>query len=80
MDLLDMDYINSLPHPLWARHLGSWWPVHDIEVQTGLLRIEVSGELDVLHIGGVVGFRDGGGTERAADDFYSDPECWISRA
>jgi hypothetical protein len=74
-DLLDMDYINSLPQPLWARTGRDWWwPVHDIDVETGLFRIDVCGKLDVLHIGGVLVFRDANGKEHDADDFYVDAE------
>jgi hypothetical protein len=69
-DLLNMDYINTLPQPLFAWHLGSWWPVHDIEVETGCLRIDACGMLDVLHIGGIIKFVDANGTEHDPDTFY----------
>ena len=78
-DLLDMDYINSLPQPLWANHLRAWWPVHDIDVKTGMLRIDACGLLDVLHIGGLLKFRDDSGTEHHADDFYAESESWVNR-
>ncbi|AOJ31394.1 hypothetical protein [Burkholderia metallica] len=77
-DLLDMEFINSLPQPLLARQYGSgdrwWWPVNDIDVQTGLLRIDVCGKLDVLHISDVYFFRDANGNEYHSDDFYSDSD------
>ena len=42
VDILRMDYINSLPQPFIARFYGgSEWPVYDIEVQTGLLRAKL---------------------------------------
>lgn len=80
-DLLDMDYINSLPQ-LFVRYLGSdwWWPIHDFEVQTGLHRIDVMGKLDVKHISDVAQFRDENGHHYHPDDFYNDPESWIDRA
>jgi hypothetical protein len=72
-DLLNLPYINSLPHPLIARFIGGdEWPVNDIEVQTGLLRIDVVGLLQVMHIGDVRLFRDANGVEYDADTFYSD--------
>jgi hypothetical protein len=74
LDLLDMDYINSLPQPLFAKSGSTWWPVHDIEVQTGLLRLEVCGMLDLAHVGDFLWFRDGCGKEHCADDFYVDAE------
>ncbi|MDN7658473.1 hypothetical protein [Burkholderia cenocepacia] len=77
-DLLDMAFINSLPQPLFARQYGSddrwWWPVNDIDVQTGLLRIDVCGKLDVLHISDVYFFRDASGKQHHSDDFYSDSD------
>lgn len=79
--LLDMDYINSLPQPLMARK-GSrdwWWPVNDIEVKTGLLRVDICGKLEIWSIGEVVGFMDDRGVEHSADDFYADPDCWVHR-
>lgn len=71
-DLLDMDRLNSLPQPLWVNSSATWWPVHDIDVETGLLRIDVCGMLDVLHFGGITGLRDAHGNEHDPDDFYLD--------
>lgn len=73
-DLLDMDYINNLPQ-LWVRKWGSKnfdWPLYDIDVQTGLLRIDVCGMLDVLRIGDVAEFRDADGTVHDPDSFYCE--------
>jgi hypothetical protein len=71
-DLLNMALINSLPQPLFVRECGSkdWWPVHDIEVETGLYRIDVCGLLDVKSIGGAAEFRDANGVVHDSDDFY----------
>lgn len=73
-DLLRMDYINSLPQPFWARKYGSdwWWPVADIEVETGLYRIDVMGKLDVCHIGDTAQFRDADGVMHDPDTFFVD--------
>ncbi|WP_186425062.1 hypothetical protein [Cupriavidus metallidurans] len=72
-DLLDMEYINSLPQPFLGRQLGGWWwPVHDFDVQTGMMRINVCGLLQVTHIGEFTAFRDEAGVEHEADGFYSD--------
>lgn len=75
-DLLDMDYINSLPQPLWDGD----WPVHDIDVQTGCYRIDVCGLLEARHIGGCITMTDAAGKQHYVSDFYSDPECWEDRA
>ena len=71
-DKLDMEYINNLPQPFLLQLWGGdiWWPVHDIEVQTGLLRIDVCGLLQVSHIREVKVFRDDSGKDHDPDDFY----------
>lgn len=72
-DRLRMEHINSLPQPFIAHFYGgSEWPVNDIEVQTGLLRIDVCGLLEVKHIGDVRFFRDDDGVEHDSETFYSD--------
>ena len=72
-DLLDMDYINSLPQPFVGRQLGgTWWPINDFEVETGLLRIDVCGLLQVSHISEFTAFRDGNGVAHPAEGFYVD--------
>lgn len=72
-DKLRMHYINSLPQPFIARFIGgSEWPVHDIDVETGLLRIDVCGKLDIKHIADVTVFRDMDGEDHDPETFYSD--------
>lgn len=72
-DLLRMDHINSLPQPFIAHFYGgSEWPVYDIDVETGLLRIDVCGKLEVKHIGDVREFIDLDGVSHEADSFYAD--------
>ncbi len=74
-DKLRMDYINSLPQPFIARLCGgSEWPVHDIDVETGLIRLDVMGKLDVSHIGNVREFVDADWQTHDPDTFYSDWE------
>lgn len=73
-DLLDMAYINSLPQPLFANLSGTWWPVNDIDVESGLLRLDIIGLLQVEHIGGVRRFRDADGDKYSPDDFYTDAD------
>ena len=71
MDKLNMKHINSLPQPFIVRFCGGdEWPVHDIDVETGLMRINVCGKLQVKHIGEANFFRDMDGTEHDADSFY----------
>lgn len=73
MDLLRMDHINRLPQPFIAHFYGGdEWPVYDIEVQTGMMRIDVVGKLQVKHIGEARYFRDADGIEHDAESFYSD--------
>jgi hypothetical protein len=71
-DLLDMTHINSLPHPLYARVCRDWWPVYDIDVQTGLFRIDVCNQLQTEHVSGAAMFRDADGDEHSVDSFYAE--------
>ena len=74
-DKLHMDYINSLPQPFIGRFFGGdEWPIYDIDVETGLLRIDVCGKLQVKEIGEVRFFRDDNGIEHDSETFYSDYE------
>jgi hypothetical protein len=44
-----MDFINSLPQPFMANFIGKErWPVYDIAVDGGLLRIDVCGMLQQI--------------------------------
>ncbi len=72
-DLLRMDYINSLSQPFFARFGGgSEWPVFDIDIETGLFRIDVCGLLEVRSMGEVIFFRDASGVEHSSDSFYNE--------
>lgn len=72
-DLLRMEYINSLPQPFIAKFCGGdEWPVYDIDVETGLLRIDVVGKIQIMHIGEVMSFTDEGGDVHDVDTFYCD--------
>ena len=72
-DKLNMAHINSLPQPFIAHFCGGGeWPVHDIDVETGLVRIDVVGKLQVTHIGAIAWFRDMDGVEHDSDMFFVD--------
>ena len=75
-DRLDMAYINSLPLPLWDGD----WPVHDIEVETGLYRIDVCGLLEVRHIDRCLTMKDDSGKRHYVGDFSLDQNEWEERA
>lgn len=81
-DLLDMDWINSLPQPFMAADSSHgkryWWPVNDFEVQTGLYRIDVCGLLQVCSIGDHFVFMDGNGVEHSYEDFFVDSDRAIN--
>lgn len=72
-DKLDFDWINSLGQ-LYANIFGTWWPVHDIEVQTCLMRIDVCGLLEVRDLHDARGFKNDDGDEFQVDDFYLDSD------
>lgn len=72
-DRLRMDYINSLPQPFVATLPGgNEWPVFDIDAETGMLRIDVSGMLEAKFIADVLSFTDASGIQHDPDTFYSD--------
>ena len=72
-DLLRMDYINSLPQPFIARFSrADEWPVYDIDVQTGMMRIDVCGRLEIRHFGEVTRIRDIDGGDHDPDDWYEE--------
>lgn len=76
-DLLNIDFINSLPQPLWVRQWGRKefdWPLYEICVETGLMSIDVCGKLDNLHIGDVAQFRDDNGTVYESEEFYLEDD------
>lgn len=74
-DLLRIEHINSLPQPFIATFCGGdEWPVYDIDVETGLLRIDVVGKLQCMHICEVMHFIDEAGDKHDTETFYCDYE------
>lgn len=72
-DLLNINFINSLPQPIWVRQWGREsfdWPLYEICVETGLMKIDVCGKLDNLHIGDVAQFKDDAGNIYDSEEFY----------
>ncbi len=75
MDKLRMEHIDSLPQPLVAHfYSGDEWPLHDIEVETGWLRVNICGKLVAKFIGEVSFFRDIEGIEHNVDTCYRNQE------
>lgn len=74
-DVLRMEYINSLPHPLMATFFGGdEWPIYYVCVQTGLMKIDVCGMLDNKCFGEVKFITDADGEKHDAEVFYVDYE------
>lgn len=75
-DRLCMGYINSLPQPFVVRFYGShdWWEVHDIDVETGLMRFNVCGLLDVKHFAEVAQIKSVDGDEHDPESYWLDME------
>lgn len=70
-DKLDMNAINALQHPLSAVMIGgSRWPIYDIDVETGLMRLDVVGKLDVSHFVEVRTIIDGDHGEHDPEQFW----------
>lgn len=73
-DLLNMDLINSLPQPLWGSENGKdwWWPIVDIDVESGICRIDVCGMLQAKWITDFRYVRDDAQVMHEPDSFYLD--------
>lgn len=73
-DRLKMNFINSLPQPFLVRFVGDKikWPLESIDVETGALRFDVCGKLQVSHIGDVAEFFDADGGQHDPESFYYD--------
>lgn len=70
-DKLKLESINALPGPLLARFVGGdIWPVADIDVETGLMRIDVCGLLEVKQFADVTQITDGDHEKHDADSFW----------
>ena len=76
-DLLRMDYINSLPHPLSIRLYGDKhpWPLEYVCVETGLLKYDVVGKLQNGHIRDVAELIDASGQSHDPDDLYLEDDA-----
>lgn len=72
-DKIDMLKFNSLPHPVTARMCGgSEWPIETLDVQTGLMRLDVCGKIDLTHFAEVKTLIDVDGGEHDPEDFWLD--------
>lgn len=72
-DILRMDYINSLPQPFIANLIGNnRWPVYDIAVDIGIVRIDVCGLLQRKDFCEVLTLEDAYGVIHEAEKFYTD--------
>lgn len=70
-DMLDIKKFNSLPGPVTARIVGGgeYW-IETLCVQTGLMRLDVSGQIDFNEFAMVAMLIDSNGIEHDPDDFY----------
>jgi hypothetical protein len=75
-DVLRLDHINSLSQPFLVRLCGDTvrWPVYDICVRTGLMRIDVCGKLQVVPFAEAMEIIDMDGASHSPDTFYSEEE------
>lgn len=65
-DLLDIEKLNDLPYPI--RLEG--FPVLEIDVESGLVRIDVCGLAEIRHFSDYIRLSDGNGVQHDCDDFY----------
>lgn len=81
-DLLNMEAINSLPHPLVGVFYGKdtdTWMIHDIDVETGVIRIDVHGPLDVRSFCELTAIIDADSNNHDPEKFWSDYESEINQ-
>ena len=70
-DKLDFNFINSLGQ-FYGSLSGTYWPVLDMCVETGLTRIDVCGKMQICDITDFLNFKDETGKIYEVDDFYLD--------
>ena len=74
-DKLRMDKLNALPQPFIGVFLGGdRWPIYDIAVDIGTLRIDVMGLLDIRQFCELRALIDDTGTSHDPDTFWTDYE------
>lgn len=74
LDILKADEINRIPGPFMVRLCGSdwWWEVIDVEVETALCRINVSGLADVKCFSEVMDIKDIEGNHHDPESLWRD--------
>jgi len=72
-DLLNSVKFNALPSPVTARMCGGgeWW-IEMLCVQTGAMRLDVCGQIDLGHFSEVMELIDYNGGKHDPDDFWID--------
>ena len=74
-DKLHMDRLNALPQPFIGVFLcGARWPIYDIAVNIGTLRIDVCGKLDIRMFCELTALIDDSGTSHDPETFWTDYE------
>jgi hypothetical protein len=75
-DLLSLEKINALSHPLMIRPFRSdpWYGLIDIDVQTGLYRMDVCGMWQLGSVSSCEQIMDGDGAIHDMEIFFSDYE------
>ncbi len=72
-DILKLKEFNALPSPVTARMCGGgeYW-IESLCVQTGFMRLDVSGQIDHSEFSMVKILIDSDGVEHEPDDFWID--------
>lgn len=70
-DILNIEKFNELPSPVTARLMGGdeYW-IDTLCVQTGLMRLDISGQIDLSEFCMVKTLIDSDGNEHDPDDFW----------
>jgi hypothetical protein len=70
-DMLDIKKFNLLPGPVTAKMIGGgdYW-IETLDVQTGLMRVDVCGMIDLTEFSMVDWLVDASGEKHDPDDFY----------
>lgn len=76
VERLLIEKLNALPQPLYARFCGDKkkWPVYDIDVETGMMRIDVIGKLQVMHFGEIMDLFCADLVRHDPSEFYNEDD------
>lgn len=71
-DMLNMEMINRIGQ-MYIRQYGDrhiWWPLYEVCVQTGFMKVDVCGLLQNMHFDDIAEIKDDSGEKYDPEIFY----------